>query len=80
MALILTAASHASPAHQEQVDNEGRDCGGRSQTLVLTSDKEDSLATATCPVTVDPTSTLAVTTDTRVQNPDYPDSQVPRGS
>ncbi|MFF9125095.1 DNRLRE domain-containing protein [Streptomyces sp. NPDC014889] len=29
----------------------------------------------TYPVTVDPTSTLAVTTDTWVQKPDYPDSQ-----
>ncbi|MFF5307637.1 hypothetical protein ACFY5F_50700 [Streptomyces sp. NPDC013161] len=47
-----------------------------SQTLVLTPDK-DTLATATCPVTVDPTSTLAVTTDTWVQNPAYPDSQAP---
>ncbi|MFK0160266.1 DNRLRE domain-containing protein [Streptomyces sp. NPDC090493] len=27
-------------------------------------------------MTVDPTPTLTVTTDTRVQNPDYPDSQV----
>lgn len=47
-----------------------------SQTLVPAPDK-DSLATATCPVTVDPTSTLAVTTDTWVRNPAYPDSQVP---
>ncbi|MGW4750342.1 DNRLRE domain-containing protein [Streptomyces sp. NPDC004290] len=46
-----------------------------SQTLVLTPDK-DFLATATYPVTVDPTTTLAVSTDTWVQNPDYPDSQV----
>ncbi|MET7738436.1 DNRLRE domain-containing protein [Streptomyces sp. NPDC005402] len=46
-----------------------------SQTLVLTPDP-DFLATATYPVTVDPTSTLAVTTDTWVQNPDYPDSQI----
>ncbi|WP_328835911.1 hypothetical protein [Streptomyces europaeiscabiei] len=50
-----------------------------SQTRVLTPDK-DSLATSTCPVAVDPTSTLAVTTDTWVQNPAYPDSQVPRRS
>ncbi|MCT9011291.1 DNRLRE domain-containing protein [Streptomyces rhizosphaerihabitans] len=48
-----------------------------SQTLVLTPDA-DFLAQADLqyPVTVDPTSTLAVTTDTWVQTPDYPDSQV----
>ncbi|MBK3574616.1 hypothetical protein JHN63_12485 [Streptomyces sp. MBT65] len=49
-----------------------------SQTLGLTPDK-DSLATATCPVPVDPTSTLAVTTGTWVQNSAYPDSLVRAG-
>lgn len=48
-----------------------------TQTLVLTPDA-DFLADPdlTYPVTVDPTSTLAVTTDTWIQTPDYPDSQV----
>ncbi|MFF7361385.1 DNRLRE domain-containing protein [Streptomyces sp. NPDC008125] len=46
-----------------------------SQSLVLTPDA-GFLADAEYPVTVDPTSTLAVTTDTWVQNPDYTDSQV----
>ncbi|MFF5146707.1 DNRLRE domain-containing protein [Streptomyces sp. NPDC013157] len=62
-------------AHQEQVATKVETADDGSQTLVLTPDK-DFLATATYPVTVDPTSTLAVTTDTWVQNPDYPDSQV----
>ncbi|MFJ4940630.1 DNRLRE domain-containing protein [Streptomyces pseudovenezuelae] len=62
-------------AHQEQVATKVETASDGSQTLVLTPDK-DFLATATYPVTVDPTSTLAVTTDTWVQNPDYTDSQV----
>ncbi|MFI1294414.1 DNRLRE domain-containing protein [Streptomyces sp. NPDC020792] len=62
-------------AHQERVDTKVETAADGSQTLVLTPDKE-FLATATYPVTVDPTTTLAVTTDTWVQNPDYPDSQV----
>jgi RHS repeat-associated protein len=61
--------------HQEQVTTKIETADDGSQTLVLTPDK-DFLANATYPVTVDPTSTLAVTTDTWVQNPDYPDSQV----
>jgi RHS repeat-associated protein len=48
-----------------------------SQTLVLTPDQKFlSDPALTYPVTVDPTSTLAVTTDTWVQTPDYPDSQL----
>ncbi|MEU9404085.1 DNRLRE domain-containing protein [Streptomyces sp. NPDC048281] len=62
-------------AHQEQVATKVETADDGSQTLVLTPD-QDFLSTATYPVTVDPTSTLAVTTDTWVQNPDYPDSQV----
>ncbi|MEU1516243.1 DNRLRE domain-containing protein [Streptomyces sp. NPDC005811] len=62
-------------AHQEQIATKIETADDGSQTLVLTPDS-DFLATATYPVTVDPTSTLAVTTDTWVQNPDYPDSQV----
>ncbi|MGW2282473.1 DNRLRE domain-containing protein [Streptomyces sp. NPDC001770] len=62
-------------AHQEQVRTEIETAGDGTQTLVLTPDTE-FLATATYPVTVDPTTTLAVTTDTWVQNPDYPDSQI----
>ncbi|MGQ4356560.1 DNRLRE domain-containing protein [Streptomyces drozdowiczii] len=46
------------------------------QTLVLTPDADFLARTdLTYPVTVDPTSTLAATTDTWVQTPDYPDSQ-----
>jgi RHS repeat-associated protein len=62
-------------AHQEQVATKVETADDGSQTLVLTPD-QDFLATATYPVTVDPTTTLAVTTDTWVQNPDYPDSQI----
>ncbi len=62
-------------AHQQRVDTKIETASDGSQILVLRPDK-GFLATATYPVTVDPTSTLAVTTDTWVQNPDYPDSQV----
>ncbi|MFJ3235679.1 DNRLRE domain-containing protein [Streptomyces sp. NPDC086787] len=63
------------PEHVDRVATKiDTDDSGR-QSLVLTPDAS-FLATATYPVTVDPTSTLAVTTDTWVQNPDYPDSQV----
>ncbi|MGY4742873.1 DNRLRE domain-containing protein [Streptomyces sp. ATMOS53] len=62
-------------AHQEQVATKVETAPDGSQTLVLTPDA-DFLATAAYPVTVDPTTTLAVTTDTWVQGPDYPDSQV----
>lgn len=62
-------------AHEEQVTTKVETADDGSQTLVLTPDA-DFLDTATYPVTVDPTSTLAVTTDTWVQTPDYPDSQV----
>ncbi|WP_234375899.1 DNRLRE domain-containing protein [Streptomyces sp. CB01373] len=62
-------------AHQQRVDTKIETAADGSQTLVLTPD-QDFLTTATYPVTVDPTTTLAVTTDTWVQNPDYPDSQV----
>ncbi|MEH0419426.1 DNRLRE domain-containing protein [Streptomyces sp. B21-083] len=62
-------------AHQEQVATKVETAADGSQTLVLTPDTS-FLATATYPVTVDPTTTLAVTTDTWVQNPDYPDSQI----
>ncbi|MCX4909591.1 DNRLRE domain-containing protein [Streptomyces sp. NBC_00878] len=62
-------------AHQDRVATTIETASDGSQTLVLTPDK-DFLATAAYPVTVDPTTTLAVTTDTWVQNPDYPDSQI----
>lgn len=62
-------------AHQEQVATKVETAADGSQTLVLTPDTS-FLATAAYPVTVDPTTTLAVTTDTWVQNPDYPDSQI----
>ncbi|MFD4562151.1 DNRLRE domain-containing protein [Streptomyces sp. NPDC058469] len=47
-----------------------------TQTLVLSPDADYFTQDLTYPVTVDPTSTLAVTTDTWVQTPDYTDSQV----
>ncbi|MFG2733012.1 DNRLRE domain-containing protein [Streptomyces canus] len=62
-------------AHQEQVATKVETADDGAQTLVLTPD-QDFLTTAQYPVTVDPTSTLAVTTDTWVQTPDYTDSQV----
>ncbi len=62
-------------AHQEQVATKIETAADGAQTLVLTPDTT-FLATATYPVTVDPTTTLAVTTDTWVQNPDYTDSQI----
>ncbi|MEU6536431.1 DNRLRE domain-containing protein [Streptomyces sp. NPDC047000] len=62
-------------AHRQSVDTKIETASDGSQSLVLTPDKT-FLATATYPVTVDPTTTLAVTTDTWVQDPDYPDSQV----
>ncbi|WP_258055037.1 DNRLRE domain-containing protein [Streptomyces sp. Ru71] len=62
-------------AHRRQVTTRVETAADGKQTLVLTPDK-GFLAKATYPVTVDPTTTLAVTTDTWVQNPDYPDSQV----
>ncbi|MGW1625299.1 DNRLRE domain-containing protein [Streptomyces sp. NPDC002172] len=68
-------AASGESAHQEQVSTKVETADDGSQTLVLTPDK-DFLSAATYPVTVDPTTTLAVTTDTWVQNPDYPDSQI----
>ncbi|MFG2425689.1 DNRLRE domain-containing protein [Streptomyces sp. NPDC048448] len=62
-------------AHEQQIATEIKTADDGSQTLVLTPDS-GFLDSATYPVTVDPTSTLAVTTDTWVQTPDYPDSQV----
>ncbi|MFD6548553.1 DNRLRE domain-containing protein [Streptomyces sp. NPDC058398] len=61
--------------HQAQVATKIETDDDGKQTLVLTPDA-DFLAAATYPVTVDPTSTLAATTDTWVQTPDYLDSQV----
>ncbi|MGW2618912.1 DNRLRE domain-containing protein [Streptomyces sp. NPDC001500] len=62
-------------AHRERVATKIETASDGAQTLVLTPDKK-FLATAAYPVTVDPTTTLAVTTDTWVQNPDYLDSQI----
>ncbi|NEA66772.1 hypothetical protein [Streptomyces sp. SID12488] len=61
-------AASGESAHQEQVATKVETADDGSQTLVLTP-AADFLATATYPVTVDPTSTLAVTTDTWVQTP-----------
>ncbi|MFE2425797.1 DNRLRE domain-containing protein [Streptomyces sp. NPDC059373] len=62
-------------AHAERVTTKVETASDGSQTLVLTPDT-NFLATAQYPVTVDPTTTLAVTTDTWLQTPDYTDSQV----
>ncbi|MET8413042.1 DNRLRE domain-containing protein [Streptomyces sp. NPDC005195] len=70
-----TNAVSGEPDHRSRVATKIETDGDGNQTLVL-SPAADFLATATYPVTVDPTSTLAVTTDTWVQTPDYPDSQV----
>ncbi|WP_411103913.1 DNRLRE domain-containing protein [Streptomyces sp. cmx-4-9] len=63
--------------HRSRVATRIESAADGSQTLVLTPDAS-FLADKKLvyPVTVDPTSTLAVTTDTWVQTPDYPDSQV----
>ncbi|MHC3475483.1 DNRLRE domain-containing protein, partial [Streptomyces sp. 7R007] len=62
--------------HQAAVTTDIETAADGSQTLVLTPDPDYFAQDLTYPVTVDPTSTLAVTTDTWVQTPDYPDSQV----
>ncbi|OPG10475.1 hypothetical protein B1R27_02200 [Streptomyces sp. GKU 895] len=62
------------PQNQARVDADVETAADGTQTLVLTPDA-DFLAAATYPVTVDPTSTLAVTTDTWVAT-NYTDSQV----
>ncbi|MDX3615694.1 DNRLRE domain-containing protein [Streptomyces europaeiscabiei] len=62
------------PERQARVDADIETAADGSQTLVLTPDA-GFLAEATYPVTVDPTSTLAVTTDTWVAT-NYTDSQV----
>jgi hypothetical protein len=59
---------------QAPVDTEIEEGADGQQTLVLTPDPE-FLAAADYPVTVDPTSTLAASTDTWVAT-NYPDSQV----
>ncbi|MGW1666745.1 DNRLRE domain-containing protein, partial [Streptomyces microflavus] len=63
--------------HAAKVATEIEAAADGTQTLVLTPDA-DFLANPdlTWPVTVDPTTTLAATTDTWVQTPDYSDSQV----
>ncbi|MFJ4922055.1 DNRLRE domain-containing protein [Streptomyces sp. NPDC088725] len=64
------------PAHQGPVATRIEKSDDGATTLVLTPDPAFFDQDLTYPVTVDPTSTLAVTTDTWVQKPDYPDSQV----
>ncbi|MFF1847071.1 DNRLRE domain-containing protein [Streptomyces sp. NPDC058217] len=62
--------------HRAKVDTKIEAETDGNQTLVLTPDADFlSRTDLTYPVTVDPTSTLAATTDTWVQTPDYPDSQ-----
>ncbi|MFJ5657309.1 DNRLRE domain-containing protein [Streptomyces microflavus] len=62
--------------HQARVTTTIETAHDGTQSLVLKPDAAYFGQDLTYPVTVDPTSTLAVTTDTWVQNPDYPDSQV----
>ncbi|WP_237518290.1 DNRLRE domain-containing protein, partial [Streptomyces sp. SID4982] len=65
------------PRHLARVATRVETGKNGAQTLVLTPDARFLADPAlTYPVTVDPTSTLAATTDTWVQTPDYPDSQV----
>ncbi|WEH17125.1 DNRLRE domain-containing protein [Streptomyces sp. VNUA24] len=61
--------------HQEKVATKVETAEDGGQTLVLTPDADYFERDLTYPVTVDPTSTLAVTTDTWVAT-DYTDSQV----
>lgn len=62
--------------HHARVDTKIETGTDGGQTLVLTPDADFLARTdLTYPVTVDPTSTLAASTDTWVQTPDYPDSQ-----
>ncbi|MFI6249947.1 DNRLRE domain-containing protein [Streptomyces sp. NPDC051016] len=62
--------------HRASVATKVETADDGSQTLVLSPDADYFTQDLTYPVTVDPTSTLAVTTDTWVQTPDYTDSQV----
>ncbi|MFF3416034.1 DNRLRE domain-containing protein [Streptomyces sp. NPDC002698] len=61
--------------HLAPVDTEIETAADGSQTLVLRPDAGYFAQDLTYPVTVDPTSTLAVTTDTWVAT-NYPDSQI----
>ncbi|MEV5340274.1 DNRLRE domain-containing protein [Streptomyces sp. NPDC052676] len=61
--------------HVASVDTAIETAADGSQTLVLRPDSEFFAQDLTYPVTVDPTSTLAATTDTWVAT-NYPDSQV----
>ncbi|MBM9506803.1 DNRLRE domain-containing protein [Actinacidiphila acididurans] len=64
------------PVHQHEVATSIETGSDGSTTLVLTPDPAFFAQDLTYPVTIDPSSTLAVTTDTWVQTPDYPDSQL----
>jgi hypothetical protein len=64
------------PEHQAKVETTVEQAADGTTTLVLTPDPKFFTQDLTYPVTIDPSSSLAVTTDTWVQNPDYPDSQL----
>ncbi|NUS13574.1 MAG: DNRLRE domain-containing protein [Streptomyces sp.] len=64
------------PEHQAEVATRVEKAADGSTVLVLTPDPAFFAQGLTYPVTIDPSSTLAVTTDTWVQTPDYPDSQL----
>ncbi|WNI14092.1 DNRLRE domain-containing protein [Actinacidiphila sp. ITFR-21] len=64
------------PAHQAEVATSIDTGTDGSTTLVLTPDPGFFAQGLTYPVMIDPSSTLAVTTDTWVQTPDYPDTQL----
>ncbi|MFJ2260626.1 DNRLRE domain-containing protein [Streptomyces sp. NPDC087844] len=70
-----THAVSGESKHQAAVDTKVETAGDGSQTLVLTPGADYFEQDLSYPVTVDPTSTLAVTTDTWVAT-NYPDSQV----
>ncbi|MFD3455823.1 DNRLRE domain-containing protein [Streptomyces sp. NPDC058691] len=69
-------AVSGEPEHQAQVDTSIETADDGSTTLVLTPDPAFFAQDLTYPVTIDPSSTLAVTTDTWVQTPDFLDSQI----
>lgn len=68
-------AVSGEPDHQAEVATSVEKAGDGTTTLVLTPDPAFFTQSLSYPVTIDPVSTLAVTTDTWVQTPDYPDSQ-----
>ncbi|MET7474984.1 DNRLRE domain-containing protein [Streptomyces sp. NPDC005648] len=68
-------ATSGLPAHDTKVESKIEDTSS-GQVLVLTPDSGFLDSTkVTYPLTIDPTTTLAVTTDTWLEDPNYTDSQ-----